>query len=92
MRTVTYKCDRCGKEDADNNIQLWRLKVSYQLPDSNWDEHETVEWCRSCAVEVGVIRNAEERAKNVALKDVPLPTITDLIREICNEEIEASKS
>ncbi len=95
MKTITHKCDRCGMEGTDKELELWGLKVSYLIPAithyRSWSDHKTVDWCRTCLVDTGVLQKAEAKAKEDAEKKIEPLTITDLIREICQEEIEASQ-
>lgn len=50
MRTTKYKCDRCGKEDETNAIDLHRIGVHIDtFTMCDWGEKAiNNEWCREC--------------------------------------------
>ena len=89
MLTTVYECDRCGKKDEDNQMQLWTVRISYQAQGSgwnNWSDYRNVDWCRECAVKAGFVGSDKER-KEVQAPE-PKPTIEELIREIVQHEME----
>lgn len=98
-QTTTYKCDRCGKEstNADElNLMLVAVGVKKERYSSyygrEYDLHDwsnrQMEMCRSCREQLGL--HDTEHVK----KDEPVsvaPSLEDMIREICREEITNSQ-
>jgi hypothetical protein len=88
MRTTTYKCDRCGKEDITNEIDILNVGVhvggylkeyAYGPQDKPRVEFNQ-EWCLDCRIKTGL----KEKPKGYESKQIPL-TLEDLVREIAYE-------
>ena len=85
MRTTTYKCDRCGKEDITNNIDIIRVGVhvgGYAVAHSFGSQEQpkieyNQEWCLECRIKTGL----RENPKKSVIVQTPL-TLEDLVREI----------
>ena len=97
--SLKYKhtCDRCGKseevlpgEDPGMQILHIRLTVTYNSPSMYDNPLFSEQWCRACAVQVGVFRPRIEEDHNVlaTAKTPPVQTIEEFIREIVREEME----
>lgn len=75
--TVTYKCDKCGKEQYSPQ-QFWEARIGHRhLASTNWCESKSIQVCRKCLENFGLVPKIETKEDNV-----PLPTIEELIREI----------
>jgi|WetSurSiteA1Bulk_404760.scaffolds.fasta_scaffold409957_1 hypothetical protein len=84
MRTITFKCDRCGVEK--NHSFLWDIEI--RINGSVYDQAGKKEWCRACLVKVGLWNPSfEEKKDGIKTPDHP-PTLEDIIRELIREEIE----
>ena len=88
VRTVIFKCDRCGATAEDDKNFLKRVAVGV-----NWgygfqaaDRKLEAEWCRECLIKAGLHSPQNEADEKIA-PPVP-PTLEDLIRDIVREEIE----
>jgi hypothetical protein len=91
MKTIIYKCDRCGTEDTNNIIGLDTIYVGagQYFSDARNRAHG-VEWCKKCRIETGIIERVKSHPD---IKSVdPEPTLEELIREIIREEIQCSQS
>ena len=87
MRTIIYKCDRCGNENEDNKIlQLEEVGVHvgrYNLSTSFGGTPKIMfnkEWCIECREKTGL----KLPPKNKVIEVIPL-TLEDLVREIAYE-------
>lgn len=90
-RITTYKCDRCKKSSETNkDLDLERVRVvwgDYSGAGSYKQEH-SAEWCKPCRIETGIENPNHDKA---VAPIIPPPTLDDLIREICREEIDAAR-
>ena len=91
MITTTYKCDRCGHEQADNT-QMWNVWIGYAcLPYTRGYGTTTGVrdslWCRPCMETMKVLGAEREDPKAPV---VPPPTLEETIREIIREEVQAA--
>jgi hypothetical protein len=86
MKTTTYKCDRCGAEDTDNQIGLNFIKVGYGQYITDASCRPMVEWCHKCRIETG-LQKPSEKMPGVKPGEPP-PTLEEMIREIVREEME----
>lgn len=94
----TYKCDRCQATSTNkHDLGLQIVAVGTKLePYHNYTvgisiedySNRTAEWCENCLRETGVIRNIS----GAAPISEPVPTLEDIIRQICREEIEQAKA
>ena len=93
MITKTYTCDKCGAESNDHQF-LWKLtltpKVAY--PESQYESDplwapaiKSVEWCFDCCLAKGLIRPYNYKTKEEKAKQVPQPTIEEMVREMVRE-------
>ena len=96
-QTITYKCDRCGKESIDKdelNLRIVGIGIkvdkysSYQ--DRSYDlkdyYNREKEMCEGCRRELGIIEPMK-KATGGLIMPVP-PTLEEVIREIVRSEIE----
>lgn len=88
MIVTTYTCDKCGREQTESK-QMWEIGISARestIKFNKWvaTPKESVLWCRSCVVKLGLLPSAE----NDPPKPVPTPTFEDMLREIIREEME----
>ncbi|MFH1235814.1 MAG: hypothetical protein V1685_02645 [Parcubacteria group bacterium] len=86
MIKTEYICDRCGKVQETSD-QFWYVRVSVshvRTPVTVGYTAHTKEatWCRAC---VEVIKMLPTENKLIAA--MPEPTLEDMIREICREEV-----
>lgn len=88
VRTVIFKCDRCGATAQDDKHFLRHVAVGV-----NWgygfqaaDRKLEAEWCRECLIKTGLHSPQNEADEKIA-PPVP-PTLEDLVRDIVREEIE----
>ena len=92
MRTVVYKCDRCGAEDNNNKIGLAEVSITINGNSNIMRSYNNStiqlkqDWCALCRVELGLADKytvgEEDRKK---LRPVEA-TLEDLIRELAREE------
>lgn len=87
MKTITYKCDRCGAEDTTNEIDLLSVGVhvgSYQQHYSSFSQGPAIgfdqEWCLVCRIKTGLLG----KPKDSTIIQTPL-TLEDLVREIATD-------
>ena len=100
MQTTTYKCDRCGAEDATNALALQEVTIGLRrtgysmvtggaytyTDDHGRDSRPRVEWCRKCLVETGIL--PRHPSVDAALPvPPPPPSLEDMVREIVREEL-----
>lgn len=84
MKTTTYTCDRCKIFDNTNTIDLITVKITL----FNYDtEVRSIEWCRKCLVETGLLKGNNLHLYPEAKIVIPPPTIEDLIKEIIHQEV-----
>ncbi len=93
MRTILYKCDRCGREWNKNDKdapQLWTIgvicKAGEGLPPFTTvrepSAYKNQQWCRPCMDRDNIINIKPPEP------DAPPPlTFEELIREIIAEEV-----
>ena len=87
MRTTTYKCDKCGKEDTSNET-LQLEKVGVHVGEYNVQYSYSVkpklelnqEWCKDCRVKAGLAIPP----KNKIVEVTPM-TLEDLVHDIAYE-------
>lgn len=86
MRIVTYKCDRCGKEDTDNKIRLervgvhvgyYQLQYSYGQGGNRVEDEYNKDWCEECCIRSGFVSKPKE-----STIDVSPPSLDEIIREM----------
>lgn len=94
-RTYIHKCDRCGKEETNNEFkpktfQLWNVSIYVtERPVATYDppQHRE-EWCRECCVAVGILGPYNEADNEVVKKAPSPPSFEDLLRDMIREEIQ----
>lgn len=92
MKTTTYKCDRCGRENTvdyhttERELDLETISVGTGKYHYDKSHRGGQEWCKKCRIEVGI--DSPEKAMPEAVPLDPLPTLEDMIREIVREEIQ----
>lgn len=89
---TTYTCDKCGNMQEDDPLGMWQLEIKVgERTKSNYTSRmQPVKvglWCRSCVVKIGLL----PPTKDDPPAPTPPPTFEDMIREIIQEEIEASQ-
>lgn len=85
MRTTTYKCDKCGKEDTTNNLGLADVGVfvgTFQHYGGSARKY-IKEWCLECRREAGLAPSKEQPC----VQAEPVLTLEDMVREIVREEV-----
>jgi len=96
--TTTLKCDRCKQSwNLPDHRQLWRIGVSYYTNAPAYyssdfkqpNQGHIAEWCRGCMVEMGLLGPSSDGEDKDKIRPDPPPTLEDLVRAICREEIEA---
>ena len=89
--TTIYKCDKCGHEQ-DTGAQMWRVEifVSHYNDSQQTNAHKNLSklWCRACVEDVGLLPYAT-RPKPAEVVEVP--TLEEMIRNVVQDEIAASK-
>lgn len=82
MITVTYKCDKCGAEQAKPD-QFWHIEVSFKHhQNGSCREYarvypdQQIHVCRACLETFGLVPSI------IQVEPTPLPTIETLIREV----------
>ena len=88
MRTVTYKCDRCGKKDNNNAMGLVQVGVhvgeynrlsSCTEPKVEYNQ----KWCDNCREATGLMTPLKD--STIVVKPV---TLEELVRDIAYESAE----
>lgn len=92
MILVTYKCDRCGHEQA-NDKQMWNIgvKVTHAPRAAIFGPWETTGmkmWCRKCIDTLQLFGFPRDLKKGEPQPAVV--TLEDQIREIIREEVQAA--
>ncbi len=90
MKTITYKCDRCGEVIEDPSWDAFSVSIVSVLEQQKgytaYPSRNVVaeaHWCRSCAVACHAI--APESSATPAPNP---PTLEEMIRDIVREELE----
>lgn len=93
MLTTIFKCDRCSAESVGTDeIHLQMLAIFSGRNHHNLTQHYhdgkslAADWCRRCRKKLDLLPD-NASSKDVPAKDVPAPTLEDMIREIIHEEI-----
>lgn len=92
MKTITYKCDRCGRENTvdsrttERELNLETIRVGTGQYGYDNAHRGGKEWCWKCRIEVGIDEPTKRMPEAVPLD--PLPTLEDMIRELVREEIQ----
>lgn len=95
MIVTTYTCDKCkhSQSDKEKPMQLWEIGIGISPMEKNRYaysrelSHKKL-WCRDCVVKAGILPpNKDEKEK----ASEPPITLEDIIREIIQEELEASQ-
>ncbi len=87
---TTYTCDKCNHEqdNSEEPRQLWDLGIRLKEKRSHYTQFlesnkETVLWCRSCVVKLGLLPATAD--------DPPVPhkkpTFEEVLREIIQDEL-----
>lgn len=87
MKTITYTCDRCGKEDATDDMQLWGVAVVTRYSSRLFSQSDVKvqgDWCRACMIETSLLGSCIDEDKQVE-PIAPRPTLEDLIKDIVRE-------
>jgi len=89
---TTYTCDKC-RHSQEGSEQMWDIGITVihrPQPTRYSYSREPVEkalWCRKCVESLGLL----PAEKTDPPTSTPTPTFEDMIREIIQEEIEASQ-
>ncbi len=82
MKTMTYKCDKCGAEAVgENTIGIESITVT-------WGQYAnrvaSGEWCTTCRKKYGLVHVPVTQQRPVPEVE---PTLEDMIREIVRKEL-----
>lgn len=90
---TTYKCDKCGSEShsADDYFSIGVFWSVYPRGINAYDVQGKPNkiWCRDCMGEAGLV---SLRSKTKVVTPPAPPNLEDLIRELVQDEILASKN
>ena len=95
MIVTTYTCDKCkhSQEDSNKPRQLWEIGILLrEKKEGSYSQYSqapkaTHLWCRSCVQKLGLL----PQEKTTPPTPTPTPTFEEMIREIIQEELEASQ-
>lgn len=93
MKTLLYKCDRCGREWAAGSKdapQLWTIGLRYSSGDgvsqyspTHPSAYKDRQWCRDCMDKLNIIIPVPKESA----ASTPPPTFEDMVREMIAEEV-----
>lgn len=94
MITITWKCDRCGKEECKNSgegnpVDFWAVAVTVRtLAITPSQPARTIEqhWCRMCVEAMHLASPVRHTEQKLERSQIP-PTFEDLVREIVKDEL-----
>ncbi len=90
MKTVTYRCDKCGKVIGEKD-QLWNIAVVTACEPrkpgeavGSWVKLKA-QWCRACMERTGMVPLSDLKntppTPNVTLEDILREMIADVVAE-----------
>lgn len=98
MQRIYKKCDRCGADGFDEDVQLFEISVQCKNLTTNSMPIEAFpkqQWCKECVSITALLgiseREAEERRQK-SLGPVVPATFEDMVREIAQEIAEDAVS
>lgn len=87
MRTVTYRCDKCGDEDTSNKMDLTEIFVGTSGSSYAIGKNLSQEWCRQCLISVGIVHPSYAKDKS-NVPEVQEVTLEDMMRDMIRKEID----